>query len=596
MSLNTVIKIGKLYRQSKDSWQYHDQISFAMNDVNSLLKKKNYKGEPIETEFYEINVVDRGDSFSFNLENKKIITNEDKKSSIYYLNFKANKKDTFKKYLVGDIVYSCYSDSKNSEIEGGNYRLRGQWEGPHKSSFWKCEDIVKSMDNIFIKKFRSEFREHIEEIESLLKSKESIVLHFNFNGKRWVDIDGIVDVVDNILCNDLVKTYEKTERVTLEKYLYKTLGGPTPGFSDDSVYKSRLFDKDEIISLLYANKAAEQPLLRIGNIGILALPHSDNIQPDQVVRFFEKKRRNEEEEVKTEDNVANANNSYQEESDSLFTELVENDFEDIVKFDIVFTKIPSSPSGVFSDLTEISDVEKSLLKRVHMDILKQRYKIEETMKNEFPDFSLKNHFQVRSSLFRIFSDVTKDKKKFHSHILKVIPQIYSDSYYDDPLLLPTFINKVEYNIRNNIPSFNTLKYDFYFLSYIQKKQMLMNITQSKSYALGINLGIMAQQFAAWRSDCPIKSFEKSYVGNLSRRSGSIEDLVKFVAFINEKIVMHNRQFPNVREANKQFNNIIAGFDRERYNKYNFALGFFNSYYGRPKDDIEQDNDNTNNKI
>ena len=107
MSLNTVIKIGKLYRQSKDSWQYHDQISFAMNDVNSLLKKKNYKGEPIETEFYEINVVDRGDSFSFNLENKKIITNEDKKSSIYYLNFKANKKDTFKKYLVGDIVYSC---------------------------------------------------------------------------------------------------------------------------------------------------------------------------------------------------------------------------------------------------------------------------------------------------------------------------------------------------------------------------------------------------------------------------------------------------------------------------------------------------------
>lgn len=33
MSLDTVIKIGKFYRQDKNAWKYHDQINWAMKDV-----------------------------------------------------------------------------------------------------------------------------------------------------------------------------------------------------------------------------------------------------------------------------------------------------------------------------------------------------------------------------------------------------------------------------------------------------------------------------------------------------------------------------------------------------------------------------------
>jgi len=190
----------------------------------------------------------------------------------------------------------------------------------------------------------------------------------------------------------------------------------------------------------------------------------------------------------------------------------------------------------------------------------------------------KINFQIGSSFKNIFGDVTKDKKKYQSHLLKILPQIYTDNFYEDSMLLPTFIDKVEYNIREGSKSFAILKYDLYFLMNIQKNNPLMKITESKSYVLGKNLGIMARQFAAWRDDCPIKSFEKSYVGNLSRRISSIEELVKFASFINEKLVMHGRLFPEVKNAYEELVETIENFGNEKYNKYNCALGFFTSYY------------------
>ena len=118
----------------------------------------------------------------------------------------------------------------------------------------------------------------------------------------------------------------------------------------------------------------------------------------------------------------------------------------------------------------------------------------------------------------------------------------------------------------------------------------MKITESNSYALGKNLGIMAKQFASWRDDCPIKSFEKSYVGNLSRRTSSIEELVKFAAFINEKLVMHDRLFPDVKNAYQQLIFTIKNFGTEKYNKYNCSLGFFTSYYEtKSNEDINKEN-------
>jgi hypothetical protein len=382
--------------------------------------------------------------------------------------------------------------------------MHGIWE--NKSSFLLCEEVANDMDNTFIQKFRNEFRNKISEIENLLNNHKSIVIHFNFDGKRWLDIPGIIDVIDNNLTINLIKEHPESEKVVLDKYLYKTLGGVTPGLTDVNKFKNRLFTRDEIISLMYAGKASESPIVRFGNIGIIALPHSEKLSSESVINFFERNKNTQDnkikEEIDKEENVFDAAIE-SEDFDFFFKDFVNNDFDDAVKFDIVFTNIPASPAGVYADLIEVSNVEKSLLKFVNKNIREKARETEKKANSEYPNMKSKISFQIGSSFKSIFGDVTKDKKKYQSHLLKILPQIYTDNYYEDSMLLPIFIDKVEYNIREGNQNFATLKYDFYFLMNIQKNNPLMKITESKSYVLGKNLGIMARQFAAWRDDCPL---------------------------------------------------------------------------------------------
>jgi len=573
--LDTVIKIGKLYREAPNAHAYHEQINPAWKDVEALRKKKDKDGNPIETIFYELPVIDKGDYFLFDFNNLSVVEDEDKKKRFFYLNFKTSKKDAEKRYLLGDVCYGHYTDNKNSLQEFGNYRLFGKWTG--KSSFTGAEKISKTMNNLLIHKFRDEFRKKKEEIEKLMESVSSIFIHFNFGGKKWYELEGLLNAIDEIISSNLVVKDEATGKLVLNKYLYKTLGGRgvTPGFAENFKYKNKMFSTDEIISLMYATQVYQEPKIRINNIGIVALPHSDKITSDDIVNFFSKDKKTLKEEAAIEGNLII-------EPDELFDELINNNFSDKVKFDIIFSSIPKSPAGVYSDLVEISNIEKSLIVRVHDNIQKQKRKILDRINTEFPNPKKPFSFSVKFSFLKILGDVTTDKKKFQFHLLKVLPQIYSDSYYQDPVLLPAFIEKTEHNIREGGQSFTTLKYDFYLLMNIQKSNHLMKITETKSYALGENLGIMARQFAAWRNDCPIKSFEKSYVGNLSRRITSLDELVKFSGFLNEKLTMHDRLYPDVKKAYIELVDLIRNFEGEKYSKHNCALGFFESYYGSIK--------------
>lgn len=602
--LDTVIKIGKLYREAPDAHKYHEQINHAWKDVEALRKKKDKDGNVIETVFYEIPVIDNKDVFEFDFENLKEIEDEDKQKQIYYLNFKTSKKDAEKRYLFGDIVYSHFIDNKNKLNEFGNYRLFGKWE--NKSSFEGAEPLNTFIKCSIIKKFRDAYRNKKDQFEELIKSTQSIVLHFKFNDNPWYKLPNIVEDVDSIILfykpegkneslvgylndkldMDFIEKNNLSTKLTLNKYLYKTLGGVTPGFSSVHSYKNKVFTIDDVISLMYATQVYQTPIIRINQIGIIALPHSDKITSEEIVSFFNREQNSILTQAKKEETIVL-------ETDDMFAPLIENVFEDIVKFDIIFSSIPKSPSGVFSDLIEISNIEKSLLKQVHEDIQLQKAKILNRINEAFPNAKKPFTFSVRYSLLKILGDVTKDKKKYQAHLLKVIPQLYSNSYYQDPVLLPAFIEKVEYNIREGGQQFNTLKYDFYFLMNIQKNNNLMKITETKSYALGKYLGIMANRFAAWRDDCPIKSFEKSYVGNLSRRITSIEELVKFSGFLNEKLTIHgfmsDKKYLYIKDAYSSLIEIINNFEGEKYNRHNCALGFFESYYGRTNSNNEQQN-------
>lgn len=190
-----------------------------------------------------------------------------------------------------------------------------------------------------------------------------------------------------------------------------------------------------------------------------------------------------------------------------------------------------------------------------------------------------------------------DKKKYQSHLYKVLPQIYTGTYYNDPVLLPALIETTEKNIRSE-ENLSFPKYDFYFLTKIQNTikqgEYLMSIKNSKSYQIGLLLGEIARQFAAWRNDCPIKSFEKSYIGTLSRRIATINDLIKFKSFIEEKLILHERSkftfetSVNLAEKIKELE-----LSTEKYDKNSCAFGFFESYFAQTKNEKQEATDNIN---
>jgi hypothetical protein len=127
---------------------------------------------------------------------------------------------------------------------------------------------------------------------------------------------------------------------------------------------------------------------------------------------------------------------------------------------------------------------------------------------------------------------------------------------------------------------------------------MTQITNSQSYALGQALGTMARPFAAWRDDCPIKSFEKSYVGNLTRRIASVDEVTKFADFLNQKLTLHSSDEKKHIGEKKAFLSLvetIKNFNNEKYNKHFCSLGFFESYYASLKKENNTDNLNTENQ-
>jgi hypothetical protein len=82
----------------------------------------------------------------------------------------------------------------------------------------------------------------------------------------------------------------------------------------------------------------------------------------------------------------------------------------------------------------------------------------------------------------------KANPKYHSHLLKVLPLIYTENYFQDEVLLPAFIQNVEFSIRAGESNFSFLKYDLKISFKIKnnKKDKFMEITLiTESYQIGL---------------------------------------------------------------------------------------------------------------
>lgn len=180
--LDTVLQIGKTFRNSPDGFRYHRYIF-------SLSEKEKEK-----VAFYSIPVLE---DYSFDLNNCTPIMNENLKQKLYFLKFKTSDQDGAIKYIYGDIYYGLNKNGK----EFGNYRITID-------AFENGVKYLKGSKNEALLKFTDSFRKNKNDIHNLLRSIKTIFLHFDFDNRHWYETDAL-DEINKIMISNFTNTVEK---------------------------------------------------------------------------------------------------------------------------------------------------------------------------------------------------------------------------------------------------------------------------------------------------------------------------------------------------------------------------------------------------
>jgi hypothetical protein len=566
--LDTLLHIGKTLRESENGLKHHRYIKPA--------PKKDKKTDV----FYLVLPV--REDFSFDFENLRPTTDEYLIEKLFYLAYKSSDADSLMKYIWGDISYGVDKKGK----EQGYYRM----ENPEiknafgLSSFVRGMEDAKTFNGTRIENFRVSFAENRERIEDLLKenSKERFCyLHFDFQGKHWYQFEEELRAVNEKLLAEFIS--KQNGSIVLRKSLYKTLASPEknlpfPGFSASNIYKTRTFASyDEVLDLIFSINYSTKAVVSERDIKVIILPKGENLKADHIEEFFE--RRKFAQAAGAEEKLIEQNKAADEINfDPLFAPVVDEGVsEEIVEFDFVFSKA-GGVSAPDVDMVELAGIKRSLLADLAERANAIRREVEAEREKIIGRTDKLKPLSIKQSFLNILGDVTTDKKKYQSHLLKVLPQIYTGTYYKDAVLLPAFIEKTEYNIRQEKANYNLLKFDYEFLVRLRNKdgdEAMEEMKNSKSYKAGKLLGQLAQP-VSWE----IKSFEKNYVGLLSRRITNLPGLIGLANFINEKLAIHERAYPNLKEKFGELAEILNQLNEREYYRDYCAFGFFEGYFAK----------------
>ena len=635
MSLDTVLKIGNILRNSKEKMSFSNAVASCPKDNKGCWP------------FCLCLPVDKDFNIIFD---KASIVPENQRNNLYYLKYKTSGNDTSCKYMFGDIYYSVKGTLGNngsiSISEDGNYRL-----AKSQSSFDKgnadyksiCSSLDFSIEEITeFKQIRTGFGKEQTMLERILKYAPAIICYFeNQNGsfKEYIDNE---DYLKNICCTinkennkkkleklseakgdeellllnsasiflhfsyedgngdekswyDFSKTFELITRKMLKEYVAETKRGLVlnknlwhticsgdkkndiqfPNFDLENRYKTRGFTESDIEDLFYGVPYAKKGKMISGSeYKLIVLPFGNNLKADDLKLFIEKKN---ESSIILSNEYCDDLISYALGSSSTFT-----------SFDFIFVKNGGTKPD--TDLIEISNITRSALNRVDSRNKNIAHQVYAERKKEIKvDMSL----SICKSLSNLLGDVQLNQagkvkitasKKYESHILKVLPLIYKENYYNDPYLLHSFVTNVESATRIGDGSFwcKILKYDLMFILSIQnnKQNKYMEITNSASFKLGVKIGKMAKPLKN-----SIGSFEKNYVGLLSRRVSTKEDCIKFVTDISQKLVMHDGIWATMCA---EVCDDLANLSETEYDKDKLSFGFLDGYFKYEPTDKKKD--------
>lgn len=576
--LDTVLEIGKILRASPDGLKHHRYIK----------KAPIYDAKLNPVKFWIVPTQLDG---TFSFEDRQSLNDENVQQHLFYLNYKQSDADSSKPYIYGDLYRTITKTG-----EDGNFRLgdpaKKSWVALN--SFQRAE-AIEPIATARVKQFRASFRKQIASIEQFLRDNQNVYIYFDIVGHHWTELEEI-----SYLNQSIVQTFfDKTiHGYVMGVFLFKTLAtgsSRTPGFAPEGEYRNRVFQtEDQALDLLYGINYASRSTVRKNDFKVIVLPRGEGLEARQIERFFERRSSNEPD-TEVEDsetnlqNNAEANVAASAEGDEFFlfaSDDSDNDSQPILQYDCIFSKAGGTKPDI--DMVEIAGISRSKIAEISGRIGNARREVEgkrdafflQLYRKETKKFPL----SIASAFLKIINDPSKKKNKYQSHLFRVMPEIFNGSYYQDPVLLPSLIEKTEMSIRNEeLFFFNDAKFAFEFLYKIQVsgEERFMNIQQSSSYQVGLHLGTMARPLRS-----KINSFDKNYAGLLSRRISTLTDVMAFANEVNQKLIMHEVLYRDVRQASQNLAAMMRGFSG-RYDKDECAFGFFENYFAPWKPAEEQ---------
>ncbi len=410
----------------------------------------------------------------------------------------------------------------------------------------------------------------------------TVFIHFEFikddNTISWHKFDETFKLLKDKLNSEIANT--SVNGIVPSKSIYRTLCSGNdkndiqfPSFDLGKSFRSFSFkNRDQFEDFLYTGSILDKPFrrLRYTDIAMFVYPvtfSGEKISAkDYDAFFFDKK-----DEIRL---VA----------EPIFSIFQNEGAERFTRFDFVFS---DSSGNTTNDLIEICGIEKSALRNIQKrieTISREIYHEKMSILNFENGF---NNLQIELSFRNILGNALinsngkidyKTSSKYESHLLKTLPLIYNSNYFQDDLLLSSFIQVAEYIVRNIEKNsvwftYADLKYHLKFLLKIlnTKNDRFMEITLSESYQVGFMLGELARNLSQ-----EINSFEKNYVGNLTRRIGNMADFIKLKNEIEQKLIMHDKTKYTFKTS-YDLAQKVKEF-KSRYDKDECAFGFMESYF------------------
>lgn len=410
----------------------------------------------------------------------------------------------------------------------------------------------------------------------------SVFIHFEYlkDGEKlsWYQFDKVFDIIKDKLNSEITNLTAKG--LVPSKSIYRTLCSGNekndiqfPSFGIVNSFKSFAFrDKEQFEDFLYTGSILNKSFrrLKFTDIDMFVYPvayKGEKISAKDYDDFFFYKK-----------------DESRLDYDPIFLILDNEGTKRFNRFDFVFA---DNGGNTTNDLVELSGIEKSTLRNIKSRIETKAREINSERLTDLGSVSEFNKLQIEISFRNILGDtlvdnngriVYKTSSKYESHLLKVLPLIYTANYYTDDLLLPSFIQVSEYIVRNIEKNkiwnnYVDLKFHLKFLLKIQNTQndKFMEITSSESYQIGFLLGSMAKNLSQ-----EINSFEKNYVGNLTRRIATLSDFIKLKNEIEQKLIMHDKA-KYTFQTSYDLAQKIKEF-KSRYDKEECAFGFMESYF------------------